>query len=130
MTILTGLGIALLGAIAIACGVLGLSNLYVGQWVMAFGLLGFGSGVGLLFAWGWGIFLDKIGAVETEVTGDTAVAAPRTPALLASFWLIVLAGVLTYGAFSVEGSSRWLSAGTAFCLLVVGATIAFLRAKD
>lgn len=130
MTILAGLGIALLGATAIACGVLGLSNLYVGQWAVAFGLLGFGLGVGLLFAWSWGIFLDKIGAVEAEVSGDGAVAAPRAPALLASFWLIVLAGILTYGASSVEGSSRWLSAGTAFCLFVVGATIAFLRAKD
>jgi hypothetical protein len=129
MTILRGLGTALLGAVAIACGVLGLSNLYVGQWGMAGGLLGCGLGIGVLFAWGWGTFLDEIGAVETEVAGETAVAAPRAPALLASFWLIVLAGVLTYGAFSVEGSSRWLSAGTAFCLFVVGATIAFLRAK-
>lgn len=128
MAILLGLFVSLLGATAIACAVLGLSNLYVGQWAMAFSLVGAAVVLGFAFAGGWRFFQAETSREVEEVTAISAL--PRTPSLLAGFWLCAIALVLATGAWTETGVARWLSGGTAGCLVIAGAIIVLFRPAE
>jgi hypothetical protein len=129
VAILLGLIVSLLGASGIACGVLGLSNLYVGQWSTALGLLAGTAVLGAGFALGWRSFQIQFIAAEpgADHPATAPMAVPRLPALLAGFWLVAIAAVLASGAWGATGIARWLSAGTAVCLCAVGVSIVLAR---
>lgn len=131
MTIAIGLTIAFIGAFAVACCVLALSNLYVGQWLLAGGLAILGSLAGVTFFWGFGRFLVRIGADETdaETAGAPPPSLPLAPSLLSSFWLLALAGVLGIAALSAPGTSRYLTLATALSLLVASVSIFWFRSR-
>jgi hypothetical protein len=126
LDVLRGLALAAVVALAIACGVLGLSSLYVGRWSTATGLLAVALALGLVARSGWRSVMGRFAPPAPEAAA-TAVAVPAAPALLAGAWLVVLATVLAVGAWLEAGLSRWLSGGTATCLLVVGLVIIAVR---
>ncbi|AGY59999.1 hypothetical protein [Gloeobacter kilaueensis] len=128
MIIFVGLAIALLGAVAIACGVLGLSNFYVAQWTNGSILCGAAVVLLVAFVFGWERYLTRLGADRNTDGGDGQRAAllPAGPAVLSSFWLLVLAAVLGVGAWQSVGTARWLSVGTALVLAAVAVAI-FVR---
>lgn len=123
MQILAGLGIALVAAVAIACAVLSLSNLYVGQFSLGLGLLVGAFGLGAPSYWAWDRFLKSI-QVDDGAPDASPTATPNNPAWLISFWLLLLTAVLVFGAFEVTGLARWLNLGTALCLAVTGVGVA------
>ncbi len=131
MTIAIGLTIAFIGAFAVACCVLALSNLYVGQWLLAGGLAILGSLAGFTFFWGFDRFLVRIGADETdaETAGGPPPSLPLAPALLSSFWLLSLACVLGVAALGTPGTARYLTLATALSLLVASLGVFWFRPR-
>ncbi|MBW4699605.1 MAG: hypothetical protein KME03_17235 [Aphanocapsa lilacina HA4352-LM1] len=131
MTIFWGLAIALLGATSIACGVFGLSNLYVARWMPGWTLLAVAVAGGLGFARAWEHFLSRLEVDDTVGTNDRSPppAMPAAPALLSSFWLMALAGVLWVGALASAGAARLLSAATAAALALAAVLIFLSRPR-
>lgn len=86
---------------------------------------------GLGFARAWEHFLSRL-EVDAAVGANNQSpppAMPAAPALLSSFWLMALAGVLWVGALDSGGVARLLSAAVAVALALAAALIFLLRPR-
>lgn len=117
--IVTGLGIAALGAVAVMCYIVGLSDLYFGRFVMGTVLLLAMMVLGLVF---WRLFLPYVTSLmspeearQVEAADDGLLAEQLGVRKVVAFGVGMVALVLlAHTAFFAVGTTRWVSLGMAF----------------